>query len=304
MRVFVTGGTGFVGSAIVPELQAAGHEVSGLARSDGSAVALDAAGVAVVRGTLEDLDVLGRAALAADAVVHCAFIHDDFTQMARAGRVDLGAIEAFGEALQGSGRALVIASGTGLLAPGRVATEDDKPDPASHASHRDASEVLAVALAERGVRSTVVRLPPTVHGRGDHGFVPALIGIARRTGVSGYPGDGSSRWPAVHRLDAARLFRLAVEDALPGTVLHAVAEEGIPTRDIAATIGRHLDLPVRAIPEDEAAAHFGWLAGFLAADVPASSARTRERLPWNPTGPTLLADLDEGHYFLENPKAA
>ena len=304
MRVFITGGTGFIGSAIVPELQAAGHEVTGLARSDASAAVLDAAGVAVVRGTLEDLDVLGRAAAEADAVVHCAFIHDDFTQMARAGRVDLGAIGAFGEALQGSGRALVIASGTGLLAPGRVATEDDHPDPASHASHRDASEVLAVALAERGVRSAVVRLPPTVHGRGDHGFVPALIGIARRTGVSGYPGDGSSRWPAVHRLDAAHLFRLAVEDAPPGTVLHAVAEEGIPTRDIAETIGRHLDLPVRGIPGDEAADHFGWLAGVLAADVPASSAATRARFSWTPAGPTLLADLDEGHYFLEAPKAA
>jgi nucleoside-diphosphate-sugar epimerase len=301
MRVFITGGTGFIGSAIVPELRAAGHEVAGLARSDGSAAALEAAGVAVVRGSLEDVGVLGRAAAEADAVVHCAFIHDDFTQMARAGRVDLGAIGAFGEALQGSGRALVIASGTGLLAPGRVATEDDHPDPASHASHRDASEVLAVALAERGVRSAVVRLPPTVHGRGDHGFVPALIGIARRTGVSGYPGDGSSRWPAVHRLDAAHLFRLAVEDAPPGTVLHAVAEEGIPTRDIAETIGRHLDLPVRWIPGDEAADHFGWLAGFLAADVPASSASTRARFSWTPAGPTLLADVDLGLVFLEAP---
>ncbi|MGE0025799.1 MAG: SDR family oxidoreductase [Thermoleophilia bacterium] len=304
MRVFVTGGSGFIGSAVVPELLAAGHAVSGLARSDASAGVLDAAGVEAIRGDLEDLDVLARAAAGADAIVHCAFVHDDFSALDRAGRIDLAAVETFGDALAGSGRALVITSGTGLLASGRLATEDDRGDPASHGSHRLTSEVRAIELAERGVRSAVVRLPPTVHGEGDHGFVPALIDIARRTGVSGFPGDGANRWPAVHRRDAARLFRLAAEGAPAGAVLHGVAEEGITTRTIAEAIGRGLGVPVRGIPDADAADHFGWLAGFFSADVPASSVRTRALLPWVPTGPGLLDDLDAGHYFPDAHPAA
>jgi nucleoside-diphosphate-sugar epimerase len=296
MRVFVTGATGFIGSAIVPELIASGHQVVGLARSDRSAAALAAAGAEVHRGDLEDPESLRTGAAAADGVIHCAFIHD-FTQLDSSGRTDLRAVETFGAALEGTGRPLVVTSGTGLLAPGRVATEDDAADPASHAGHRVPSEVATLALAARGVRSSLVRLPPSVHGEGDHGFVPVLIDIARRTGVSGYVGDGSSRWPAVHRLDAARLFRLALEAAPAGSVLHGAAEEGVPTREIAAVIGRHLGVPVTAISPDAAGDHFGWLGAFFAADVPASSALTRERLGWTPEQPGLVADLEAGHYF-------
>jgi len=286
MRVFVTGATGFIGSAIVPELTGAGHEVVGLARSDRSAAALAAAGAA-----------------AADGVIHCAFIHD-FTQLESSGRTDLRAVETFGAALEGTDRPLVVTSGIGLLAPGRVATEDDAADPGSHAGHRVPSEVATLALAARGVRSSLVRLPPSVHGEGDHGFVPVLIDVARRTGVSGYVGDGSSRWPAVHRLDAARLFRLALEAAPAGSVLHGVAEQGVPTREIAAVIGRHLDVPVTAIAPEDAGDHFGWLAAFFAADVPASSALTRQRLGWAPEQPGLIADLEVGHYFAAARQAA
>ena len=296
MRVFVTGATGFIGSAIVPELIGSGHEVVGLARSDRSAAALAAAGAEVHRGDLEDPESLRTGAAAADGVIHCAFIHD-FTQLDSSGRTYLRAVETFGAALEATGRPLVVTSGTGLLAPGRVATEDDAADPASHAGHRVPSEVATLALAARGVRSSLVRLPPSVHGEGDHGFVPVLIDVARRTGVSGYVGDGSSRWPAVHRLDAARLFRLALEAAPAGSVLHGVAEQGVPTREIAAVIGRHLDVPVTAIAPEEAGDHFGWLAAFFAADVPASSALTRERLGWAPQQPGLVADLEAGHYF-------
>jgi nucleoside-diphosphate-sugar epimerase len=298
MRVFLTGATGFVGSAIVRELLGAGHEVVGLARSDESAEALARAGAAVHRGDLDDPDSLRRGAEAADGVIHCAFIHD-FSQMDQAGRTDLRAVETLGAALEGSGRPLVVTSGTGLLTPGRVATENDRPDPGSHASHRAPSEAATLALAARGVRSSVLRLPPSVHGEGDHGFVPVLIDVARRTGVSASIGDGANRWPAVHRLDAARLFRLAVEAAPAGSVLHAVGEEGVPTRDIAAVIGRHLDVPVTSVAADDAAEHFGWLGAFFAADVPASSAQTRERLGWEPARPGLVSDLEAGHYFAE-----
>ena len=296
MRVFVTGATGFIGSAIVPELIGSGHEVVGLARSDRSAAALAAAGAEVHRGDLDDPESLRAGAAAADGVIHCAFIHD-FAQLESSGRTDLRAVETFGAALEGTDRPLVVTSGIGLLAPGRVATEDDAADPASHAGHRVPSEVATLALAARGVRSSLVRLPPSVHGEGDHGFVPVLLDIARRTGVSGYVGDGSSRWPAVHRLDAARLFRLALEAAPAGSVLHGVAEQGVPTREIAAVIGRHLDVPVTAIAPEDAGDHFGWLAAFFAADVPASSALTRERLGWTPEQPGLVADLEAGHYF-------
>jgi nucleoside-diphosphate-sugar epimerase len=297
VRVFVTGATGFVGSAVVRELLEAGHEVVGLARSDRSAAALAAAGAGVHRGSLQDLDSLRAGAAGSDGVVHTAFIHDDFTQMAAAGRTDLGAVGTLGAALEGSGRPLVVTSGTALVAPGRLATEADRSDPDAAGAHRAASDAATLSLAERGVRTSLLRLPPSVHGEGDHGFVPFLIDIARRTGVSAYIGDGTNRWPAVHRLDAARLYRLAVEAAPAGTTLHAVAEEGVPTRDIAEVIGRHLGLPLRALSPAGAGDHFGWLAAFFAADVPASSAVTRERTGWEPVQPTLIADLEQGHYF-------
>ncbi len=311
MRVFVTGASGWIGSAVVPELIGAGHQVVGLARSDASAAALAAAGAEVHRGTLDELDGLRSAAATSDGVIHLAFKHDiafsgDFQGAADA---DRRAIETFGEALAGSDRPFVIASGTLGLAPGRVATERDGhvPDPAAApliggAATRMANAQMTLSLASRSVRSSVVRLSPTVHGEGDHGFVATLVGIARDKGVSGYIGDGSNRWSAVHRLDAARLFRLALEKAPAGSALHAVADEGVPIRDIAEVIGRHLDLPVVAISPEDAGAHFAWLAGFLAADSPASSALTRERMGWQPTHPGLIADLDQGHYF-HNPSA-
>ena len=244
------------------------------------------------RGALDDLDRLQAVAAASDGVIHTAFIHD-FSNLAVSAQTDLRAIEALGAALEGSDRPLVITSGTAALPAGRVASERDEPDRASAGSHRIASEDAALALAARGVRSAVVRPAPTVHGEGDHGFVAALIGIARDTGVSAYVGDGANRWPAVHRLDAARLFRLALEAAPAGSILHAVAEEGVPTRDIAAAIGRHLDLPVVAAERE----HFGWLGGFFGADIRASSALTRELLGWQPAHPGLIEDLDQGHYF-------
>jgi nucleoside-diphosphate-sugar epimerase len=295
MRVFVTGASGFIGSAIVPELIEAGHEVVGLARSDQAAAALASAGAEVHRGSLADLDSLRRGAAASDGVIHTAFIHD-FSQLEKSGPIDLRAIETMGEALAGSGRPLVIASGIGLLKPGRARTEHDEPDPNGPGSHRVASELAAKSLASRGVRSAIVRLAPSVHGEADHGFVPALIDIARTKGVSGYIGDGSNRWAAVHRLDAARLFRLAIENAPAGSVLHGVGDEGVPTREIAAVIGRHLDVPVTSISPDEAAEHFTWLAGFFGADIIASSTLTQQQLDWQPQHPGLIADLEHGHY--------
>jgi nucleoside-diphosphate-sugar epimerase len=301
MRVYVTGASGWIGSAVVPELIGAGHQVVGLARSDASASALTAAGAEVHRGTLDDLDSLGSAAAASDGVIHLAFKHDlafsgDFQAAADA---DRRAIETFGEALEGSGRPLVVASGVLGLAAGRAATERDIPDPDSrqHAAPRIAGAQAALSFATRGVRSSVLRLSPSVHGKGDHGFVATLIDIARDKGVSGYVGDGSNRWPAVHRLDAARLFRLATETAPAGSALHGVADEGVRLRDIAEVIGRHLDLPVVAVAPEDAGEHFGWLAGFLATDVRASSALTREWLGWQPTQPGLIDDLGQGHYF-------
>jgi nucleoside-diphosphate-sugar epimerase len=301
MRVFVTGASGWIGSAAVPELIGAGHQVVGLARSDTSAAALAAAGAEVQRGSLDDLETLGSAAATSDGVIHLAFHHElafsgDFQGAADA---DRRAIETIGEALEGTGRPLVIASGVVGLAAGRVATERDMPDPGSrsHAAPRIAGAQAALSFATRGVRSSVVRLAPTVHGDGDHGFVATLVAIARDKGVSGYIGDGSNRWPAVHRLDAARLFRLALETAPAGSALHGVADEGVPVRDIAAAIGRHLDLPVVAVSPEDAAEHFGWLAGFLTLDAAASSALTREWLGWEPTQPGLIDDLDQGHYF-------
>ncbi len=306
MRVFVTGASGWIGSALVSELIGAGHQVVGLARSDASAQALAGAGAEVQRGTLDDLDILRSAASASDGVIHLAFKHEiafsgDFQGAADA---DRRAVETFGDALAGSDRPLIIASGTLGVSPGQMATEQDGhgASPAVAAfgggpQTRAATAEVVLSLASRGVRSSVVRLPPTNHGDGDNGFMAALIGIARDTGVSGYIGDGSNRWPAVHRLDSAHLFHLALENAPAGSTLHAVADEGVPIRDIAEVIGRHLNLPVVSISSDDAAGHFAWLSGFIGLDGPASSAVTRELLGWHPTQPGLLDDLDQGHYF-------
>jgi nucleoside-diphosphate-sugar epimerase len=296
MRVFVTGATGFIGSAVVQELIGAGHQVLGLARSDVAATSLAAAGAQAHRGALDDAESLRRGAAGADGVIHTAFIHD-FANIAAAGVTDKSAIETLGAALAGSNRPFVVTSAIGMLAQGRVATEEDAPDPSSGGAHRIASEVAALALASHGVRVSVVRLPPSVHGDGDHAFVPALIGIARDKGVSAYLGEGRNRWPAVHRLDAARLFRLALEKGPAGARFHGVADEGVPTRDIAEAIGRSLGVPVISKSPEQAAAHFTWLARFFALDLLASSTRTQEQLGWRPRQLGLLADLDQGHYF-------
>jgi nucleoside-diphosphate-sugar epimerase len=302
MRVFVTGASGWIGSAVVPELIGAGHQVTALARADAAAAALTATGAQVHRGTLDDLDSLRSAAAASDGVIHLAFKHDlAFSgNYQGAADADRRAIETIGAALAGSDRPFVIASGTLGLAPGRVATERDGHGPGV-ASPRLANARLTLSFADRGVRSSVVRLPPTVHGDGDNGFLATLVGIARDKGVSGYLGDGSNRWPAAHRIDAAHLFRLALEHAPAGSVLHAVADEGVPIRAIAETIGRHLRLPMVAVSAEAAGGHFGWLATYLAADSPASSTLTRDLLGWQPTQPGLLDDLDKGHYFADDP---
>ncbi|RKH66540.1 SDR family oxidoreductase [Corallococcus aberystwythensis] len=292
MRVFVTGASGFIGSAVVPELLGAGHQVVGLARSEASARALEAAGAQVHRGSLDDLDSLREGAAKADGVIHLAFIHD-FSNYEESMRADTRAIEAMGAALEGSQRPLVIASGLFGLASGRAAVETD----AAPSRGRGLSEEAMIALAERGVRTSIVRLSPSVHGKGDHGFVPYLIHSARQKGVAVYVGDGASRWPGVHRSDAARLFRLALERAPAGSRLHAVADEGVPTRDIANIIGRRLGVPVESKTPAEASHFLGILATFFALDVPTSSARTRELLGWRPEGPGLLEDLDSDHYF-------
>lgn len=291
MRVFVTGATGFIGSATVQELLGAGHQVLGLARSEAGAQALAAAGAEVHRGSLDDPASLRRGAAAADGVIHLAFNHD-FSAYSAAGELDQRAIAALGDELAGSGRPLLVTSGLAGFSLGRPATEADTP-----AYTLRQSEPAALALAARGVRASVVRLAASVHDRSDYGFVPMLINIAREKGVAAYVGDGLNRWPAVHRLDAARLYRLALEQGTAGACYHGVADEGVALRDLAALIGRHLNVPVAAKSAEEAGEHFGWLARFVGLDLAASSALTQQRLGWQPTHPSLLADLEQGHYF-------
>jgi nucleoside-diphosphate-sugar epimerase len=295
MRVFVTGASGWIGSAAVDELIAAGHEVTGLARSTVSTAALEAKGVRVLRGDLDDLDALRAGAEASEAVLHLANKHD-FTNPAVSDHAERGAVQTFGDALAGSGRPLLLAAGVAGLVQGRPATETDRSPAHGPDSPRGGAENLALEFVDRGVHSVSLRFAPSVHGAGDHGFIAHLTAIAREKGVAGYPGDGTNRWSAVHRFDAARLVALALAKAPAGTLVHAVAEEGVPTRAIAEAIGRAHDLPVRSIASEDVPDHFGWIGTFFGFDVSASSARTQELLGWTPTGPTLIEDIAAGSY--------
>lgn len=295
MRVFVTGASGWIGSATVDELLASGHEVLGLARSDASAAALEAKGAAVLRGDLDDLTNIRSGAADTDATIHLANKHD-FADQAASNRAERGAVEAIGETLAGSNRPFLLASGVAGAVTGRALTENDPSPFSGPDSPRGGSENRALDFVAQGVGSVSVRFAPTVHGHGDHGFISVIADVARAKGVSAYVGDGGNRWPAVQRSDAGRVVRLALEKAAPGTLVHAIAEEGIPTRVIAEAIGRSLGLPVTSVAPDEAGQHFGWIGGFFAMDIPASSTATQELLGWTPTGPTLIEDLDAGVY--------
>jgi nucleoside-diphosphate-sugar epimerase len=303
MRIFVTGATGFIGSAIVPELISAGHQVLGLTRSEAGAKSLKAAGAEVHRGDLNDLESLQKGAAMSDGVIHTAFIHD-FSKFQEVCEVDRRVIELLGATLAGTDRPLLVTSGTGMAesAPGRSATEEDEPD-MSHPIPRVASEQAAASLAAKGVRIAVMRLPQ-VHNTLKQGLVTYAIELARQKGVSAYVGDGRNRWPGVHVLDAARLYRLALEKLERGARYHAVAEEGVPMRDIAEVVGRGLNVPVVSISQEEAPAHFGWLAAFAGRDLPASGAITQKRLGWRPTGPGLITDLEHMRYHEPETKAA
>lgn len=294
MRVFVTGATGFVGSAVVQELLRAGHQVLGLARNDANAEALQRAGAQAHRGDLKDLNSLRAGAAASDAVIHTGFIHD-FSNFKENCEIDRQAITALGEELAGSNRPLITTSGTAIIAPGQLATEE-MPQPKETGFPR-VSEPATEEATAKGVRTSIIRLPPTTHGEGDHGFVPILIKLAREKGFAAYVGDGKNRWPAAHRLDAAVLYRLALEKGVAGARYHSVAEEGVPFREIAEAIGRGLNLPVVSLSREEAETHFGWFARFAAIDAPASSAITQQQLGWKPTHPSLLQDINNAGYF-------
>ncbi|MCA9657828.1 MAG: SDR family oxidoreductase [Myxococcales bacterium] len=296
MRVFVTGGSGFIGSAVVRLLLKRGHEVLALARSKSAEDALRYAGADVHRGDLEDRESLTRGASECDGAIHMGFIHD-FTRFDEVCAVDRQVVEALGAAARGSARPLVVTSGTALVSPGRLATEKDAMDVESSGFPRAATEAAALGLAAEGVRVSLVRLPPSVHGAGDHGFVPMLAELARRRGAAGYVGAGANRWCAVHREDAAAVFVGALERAVPGARYHAVAESEVRFKDLATVLGARLEVPVVSVPTEEAEAHFGWLAHFAALDCPAASASTRARLGWVPTHSTLLDDLASRAYF-------